>query len=239
MLSAKCVRGCGRQITSPEPPASPPGRPNKETEAQSQAPPPAQGQDSLHVASNSSEPSEQSSSPSHFHRSRMQWPSLQVKSLSAQVFLAVGQAEEHEGPGRHRKLLQNIQSGGGRAIRMSSVHKLDHVTSHGSRRERLIHSTPGGDRQSLALLSRFNKGDSIQPPRECLFPSHLSLPLKSGSTVTASRKPSLITYSSCLSPFSQFAVLLPASPPPPARLKSRPLLQAPGSLLFMINKSQK
>ena len=73
--------------------------------------PPAQGQDSLHVASDSSEPSEQSSSPSHFHRSRMQWPSLQVKSLSAQVFLAVGQGEEHEGPGRHRKLVQNIQSG--------------------------------------------------------------------------------------------------------------------------------
>lgn len=237
MLSAKYVRGCGRQITSPEPPASPPGRPNKETEAQSQAPPPAQGQDSLHVASDSSEPSEQSSSPSHFHRSRMQWPSLQVKSLSAQVFLAAGQGEEHEGPGRHRKLFQNIQSGGCRATRMSSVHKLDHVTSHGSRR--LIHSTPGGDRQSLALLSRFNKGDSIQPPRECLFPSHLSLPPKSGSTVTASRRPSLITYSSCLSPFSQFAVLLPASPPPPGQTKVKASSASTRELIIYDNKSQK
>lgn len=42
----------------------------------------------LHVASDSSEPSGHSSSPSHFHRDGMQWPLLQVKSVSAQVFLA-------------------------------------------------------------------------------------------------------------------------------------------------------
>lgn len=56
--------------------------------------------DSLHVVSDSSEPSGHSSSPSHFHRSGMQWPLPQVKSLSAQVFLAVGQGEEHEGAWR-------------------------------------------------------------------------------------------------------------------------------------------
>ena len=186
------------------------------------------------MASDSSEPSGQSSSPSHFHRSRMQWPLLQVKSLSAQVFLAVGQEEEHEGSGGHRRLVQDIQSGGYRVTRTSSVCKLDHVTSHSSRRERLIHSTPGGDRQSLALLSRFNKGDSNQLPRDCLFPSHLFLPPKSSFTVTASRNlPRSHTVvalaPSASSPFLYLPFLLP-----PARLKSRPLLQAPGSLLFMI-----
>lgn len=87
------------------------------------------------MASDSSEPSGQSSSPSHFHRSRMQWPLLQVKSLSAQVFLAVGQGEEYEGPGGHRRLFQDIQSGGYRVTRTSSVCKLDHMTSHSSRRD--------------------------------------------------------------------------------------------------------
>lgn len=51
------------------------------------------------MASTSSEPSEHSSSPSHFQRSGMQWPLSQVKSLSVQVFLAAGQGEGCEGPG--------------------------------------------------------------------------------------------------------------------------------------------
>ena len=191
------------------------------------------------MASDSSEPSGQSCSPSHFHRSRMQWPLLQVKSLSAQVFLAVGQGEEYEGPGGHRRLFQDIQSGGYRVTRTSSVCKLDHMTSHSSRRERLIHSTPGGDRQSLALFSRFNKGDSNQPPRDCLSPSHLSLPRMSSLTVTASRKPPQITYSGCLGPFSQFSVPLPAFPPPSGQTEVKASSASTRELIIYDNKSQK
>lgn len=66
--------------------------------------PQPEGQDSLQVAWDSSEPSGHSSSPSHFHRSGMQWPLSQVKSLSIQVFLAVGQGEECEGPGERTRL---------------------------------------------------------------------------------------------------------------------------------------
>lgn len=43
---------------------------------------------SLHAASDSSDPSGHSSSPSHFHLAGMQWPLSQVKSDSAQVFFA-------------------------------------------------------------------------------------------------------------------------------------------------------
>lgn len=43
---------------------------------------------SLHAASDSSDPSEHSSSPSHFHLSGMQCPLSQAKSVSAQVFFA-------------------------------------------------------------------------------------------------------------------------------------------------------
>lgn len=237
MLSTRCVWGCARQTTSPEPPASPPGRPGKETEARSQAPPPAQGQDSLHVASDSSEPSGQSSSPSHFHRSRMQWPSLQVKSLSAQVFLAAGQGEEHEGPAGHRRLFQNIQSGGYRATRTSSVCKLDHVTSHGSTRERLIHSTPGGDRQSLALLSRFNKGDSIQLPRDCLFPSHLLFP---SSPVSLSQPLGSLPGSHTVVALApSVGSLLPAFPPPPSQTEVKASFASTRELIIYDNKSQK
>lgn len=45
---------------------------------------------SLHAASDSSDPSEHSSSPSHFHLSGMQCPLSQAKSVSAQVFFAAG-----------------------------------------------------------------------------------------------------------------------------------------------------
>lgn len=83
---------------------NPLGFPTSKEGSDEEAEPPHPGlalaSDSLHVVSDSSEPSGHSSSPSHFHRSGMQWPLPQVKSLSAQVFLAVGQGEEHEGAWR-------------------------------------------------------------------------------------------------------------------------------------------
>lgn len=48
---------------------------------------------SLHAASDSSDPSGHSSSPSHFHLAGMQCPLSQVKSDSAQVFLAARKEE--------------------------------------------------------------------------------------------------------------------------------------------------
>lgn len=105
------------------------------------------------MASDSSEPSGHSSSPSHLHRSGMQWPSSQVKSLSAQVFLAVGQAEEGEGPGGHRRLLYDMQLGGYRVTRMCSVSKLDHVTSHGPSRSRRPRRSRGKDRKERLIHS--------------------------------------------------------------------------------------
>ena len=58
---------------------------------------------SLHAASDSSDPSGHSSSPSHFHLAGMQWPLSQVKSDSAQVFFAARKKKEKKGTWHEHK----------------------------------------------------------------------------------------------------------------------------------------
>lgn len=141
-------------------------------------------------------------------------------------------------PAGHRRLFQNIQSGGYRATRTSSVCKLGPCDSHAPREKDLFtpHQEETGSPWPCSPGSTRVK---YPTPKGLPLPITPPLPRSPSFTVTASRKPSRITHSGCcLWPFSRFP--LPAFPPPPARLKSRPLLQAPGSLSFMtINHKSK
>lgn len=149
------------------------------------------------MVSASSEPSGHSSSPSHFHRSGMQWPLPQVKSLSAQVFLAVGQGEECECPGGPRRFFSDTvrwhQGDQDVFCPRAGPHDLPSPprprsaspTKRGQ--ERSARSFPrasaehqveaGGPWPCLQVQELgSNKGDRIHPPRDCSFPSYSSSP---------------------------------------------------------------
>lgn len=173
------------------------------------------------MASDSSEPSGHSSSPSHFHRAWMQWPLSQVKSLSAQVFLAEGQGEEREGPAGHRVFL-------GHAVRWLCDQDVCELKAGPwdlpQPQERLADQERTGERGFVSPYQEEMDDTSSHVPPGRPDPatkgrpvplSHLSLPLKSSLTATASRKPSLITYGSCLSLLCQVVGPRPAFPAPP------------------------
>lgn len=197
------------------------------------------------MVSASSEPSGHSSSPSHFHLSGMQWPLPQVKSLSAQVFLAAGQGKEREAPGGHRFFQDTVKwHWGAQDVLclkagphdLPPAHQATECLAYQERtgEKRLVIPQASAERQVEAGDAwpclqvqelRSNKGDRTHPPRDCLFPCHIPLPPKSSSTATTSRKFSPIADGSYSHPFSHFSVPLLACPAPPNQAP----LEAPGS----------